>query len=86
MKQKEVRGALAQPANNMEMVMNKNKPRLKLWKYVCSNCGNTDKTMERGYGVPANIKLCHRCGYTMSPKETSININSKRKETLTIKL
>lgn len=65
---------------------NKNKPRLKLWRYMCSYCGNKAATLERAYEVPLKAKLCPKCGHTMSPKETSINLNSKRKETLIIKL
>ena len=66
--------------------MNKKKERLKLWRYFCSNCGNKDRTIERAYESPIGVKLCHKCGHVMSPKETFINLNNKKRETLTIKL
>ena len=66
--------------------MSNKKEKLKLWRYFCSNCGNKSRTIERTYEMPLNVKLCPKCGRVMAPKETSINLNSKRKEKLTIKL
>ncbi len=64
----------------------KNKPSLKLWRYYCKNCGNQNNTIERGYEKPFDVRLCSRCGKTMIPKKTTIDLNKKLKETITIKL
>lgn len=63
-----------------------NKQSPKLWRYRCKKCGNQDETVERAYDRPLNVKLCPKCGHTMTPKEATINLSKGLKGIIKIKL
>jgi NAD-dependent SIR2 family protein deacetylase len=64
----------------------RSKPNPELWRYYCKKCGKQSNTIERSYEKPFDVKLCSRCGNTMTPKKTTIDLNKKTRETITIKL